>query len=175
MRKTGLLCLVAVLGAGGARAVSAAPAATPANPAVTPIRTPTRRPVPTVELTGTITSVTGIKPAVESKKPVGTCDQIKITAFRTADEYDTSGVLRERESAFAKGLSLERCTYSLRVPAFVTVRFDATTTIPGYKVVISWNENSSSTGTMLWGDPNPVFNWKLKPIKGAVLPAAPRK
>jgi hypothetical protein len=169
------LLLCAVIGAGAAHEGAAAPAAPP-NPGVTPIRTPTPRPVPMVELTGAITYEPGIKPiATPGKtKPIGTCNQIKITAFRTADEYDRSGILRERESTYAKGLSIERCTYALKVPAFVEVRFDATTTIPGHKVVISWNENSSSTGTMLWGDPNPVFNWKLKPI-GTALPAAPRK
>jgi hypothetical protein len=178
MRKMSLLWLGAVLCIGGAREASAAPAPTPANPAVTPIRTPTPHPAPLVTLTGRITlaeGIAGLRPVEKPTKPVGTCSQIKITAFRTADEYDMSGVLRERESTFAKGLSLEKCTYSLAVPAFVTVRFDATTTIPGYKVVISWNENSSSTGTMLWGDPNPVFNWKLKPIKAGVLPVAPGK
>lgn len=179
MSKTSLLFLSALLCTAWAGDGSAAPPE-PAKAAMTPavMRTPTPRPVPTVTLTGEITlaeGAAGFRSVEKPKKPIGTCGQIKITAFRTADEYDTSGVLRERESTFARGLSLERCTYSLAVPAFVTVRFDATTTIPGYKVVISWNENSSSTGTMLWGDPNPVFNWKLKPIKAGVLPAAPRK
>jgi hypothetical protein len=170
MRKTSLLLLSALLCTVGVRDGSAA-APTPANPAVTPIRTPTPHPAPLVELKGSITPAAGLTsaPGIRSAKdlgaPAGSCNQIKITAFRTRDEYDMSGVLLEHESTFANGMSLTKCTYSLMVPAFVTVRFDATTTIPGYKVVISWNENSSSTGTMLWGDPNTIFNWKLKPIK----------
>jgi hypothetical protein len=181
MRKTSLLFLCALACTVGVRDGSAAPAPTPANPAVTPIRTPTPRRAPLVEGKGDITPVAGLTPAAgigsatDAKKPIGSCSQIKITAFRTVDEYDRSGVLRERESTFAKGASLAKCTYSIEVPAFVSVRFDATTTIPGMKVVISWNQNSSSTGTMLWGDSDVVFHWKLKPIKAGVLSAAPRK
>ncbi len=172
MRKTRFVFLCTVMCACTAQAGRAAPASPPANPAVTPIRTPTPHLVPLVELTGAITYEPGIRPA--GAKPIGTCNQIKITAFRTADEHDRSHVLRERESTYAKGMSIERCSYALKVPAFVEVRFDATTTIPGHRVVISWNENSSSAGPMLWGDPNPVFDWRLKPIKTS-LPTAPRK
>lgn len=123
-----------------------------------------------MELNGEITL------AADAAAPRGSCNQIKITAFRTYGYYDSPEPLHERESTFARGPSLVRCTYSLMVPSLVRVRFDATTTIPLYKVVLARNENTSTTGEMSWTEMHPItVNWKLKPLRPGPMLAPGRR
>ena len=109
-----------------------------------------------------LSAVGTIKPATPGVVPTGTCSQITITAWRNEYDYNCNLPRTAHETTTAVGPDLNNCTYDLPVEMGHAVVLKATTTIPKYRVTLSYN-NSSETSASIWEEKHPVtINWLLK-------------
>jgi hypothetical protein len=133
-------------------------AAPPPQPGFTPMPSKCKP----VGYQGQLAAVGTIKLVSLGTAPAGTCSQIRLTAWRNNFDYTCNDALTPHESATATGPNLVKCAYNLPVEMGHMVSIRATTAIPGWRVVLTYND-SSETSPAIWEEKHPVtIDWLLK-------------
>jgi hypothetical protein len=135
-------------------------AAPPTKPGITPVPINCQA----VGYQGMLSAVGTIKPVAPNPAPAGSCSQIRFTAWRNNFDYNCNDALTPHESVTATGPNLSKCAYDLPVEMGHRVQIKATSSIPGARVVLTYND-SSETSVSIWEEKHPVhIDWLLKPI-----------
>jgi len=111
-----------------------------------------------------------IKPAVAGTAPTGSCSQIKLTAWRNDYDYSCNDPATPHETTTAMGPDLNNCTYNLPVEQLHKVTIKASISVPGWRVVLAYQDTPEFAATF-WEEQHPVnINWVIKPLRLPVVP-----
>jgi hypothetical protein len=140
----------------------------PSSPVPGPSAPPTT--CKSVMYQGALAAIGTIRPASPGTAPTGQCSQITFTAWRNNYDYNCNEPRTAHESTTAAGHDLNSCSYSLPIEMGHMVVIKASTTLPGWRITLSYN-NSSETSPSIWEEKHPVtINWVLKPMLKVPVP-----